>query len=507
MPLSLEAQPDVWAKPLPRFALAARRGLGLLAAAFGFVRFLYLRADFPNFSPWAIDQAKYTDEGWWASAAVRQRLSGYWNLPGDYNPGVALPVWPASLGVLFRLTGVSVVAARALEVSLSVATLGTVYLLVRRYTQTQNDWAPTVTALLVATSPFAFAYSRLAILDPCVVFEFSLLLLIASYAKERRSLALVGLACGIPVLLLTKTTAVVLLPAVAWIAWSAMENYPAKRRLLAMGLVVLFAALAVRGYVAYVFISGYGVDYRDFYDANSLDPIDWSGALATLRGILVSCIWTGRIVFPLAMIAGGLALVWLRELWRNPLFTACWLALGGQMTFLFATQGSYAPRYFLPMLVPFAIIIALAIDRSRECGGQAVYILSLITLATAVSMNIWAVAGFLVHRTTQFYDAAVAIQRIVKESPSSNDLVLGVSGSSLSLITGLPSISDVYGTVSLSEKVAIYRPGWFLAWNSVNASDLEALREYRLVEVARYPAFDDDERNLLILYQLVPPER
>jgi hypothetical protein len=95
------------------------------------LRFAYLRADFPNHSPWILDQAKYTDEGWWASAAVRHLLIGHWQVAGDYNPAAAVPVWPVLLTMLFHFTGVNIVAVRALNVSFSLATVVLVYVLVR----------------------------------------------------------------------------------------------------------------------------------------------------------------------------------------------------------------------------------------------------------------------------------------------------------------------------------------------------------------------------------------
>ena len=101
-----------------------------IAAALSAARFFHLSADFPNWSPWMQDQAKFTDEGWWASAAVRHALSGHWYVAGDYNPAAALPVWPILLGGLFHFTGVSVVAARAFTVAVSIATLFVVYFLV-----------------------------------------------------------------------------------------------------------------------------------------------------------------------------------------------------------------------------------------------------------------------------------------------------------------------------------------------------------------------------------------
>jgi len=77
---------------------------------------VHLKADFPNYSPW-MDWSKYTDEGWYGNAAIEHYLRGHWFVPGDFNPAVALPVWPLMEAAVFHFTGVSVVAVRALTVA------------------------------------------------------------------------------------------------------------------------------------------------------------------------------------------------------------------------------------------------------------------------------------------------------------------------------------------------------------------------------------------------------
>jgi len=47
----------------------------------------------------------------------------------------------------------------------------------------------------------------------------------------------------------------------------------------------------------------------------------------------------------------------------------------------------------------------------------------------------------------------------------------------------------------MTEKVARYQPGWYLAWNDVAREDHDYLSDYRLEKVASYPAFDDDDRG------------
>jgi hypothetical protein len=60
--------------------------------------------------------------------------------------------------------------------------------------------------------------------------------------------------------------------------------------------------------------------------------------------------------------------------------------------------------------------------------------------------------------------------------------------------------------MELSDRVRAYQPGWYIAWNQVDDDKMDALTPiYHLNRVAEFPAMDDPERNLLILYRLDPP--
>jgi hypothetical protein len=156
------------------------------------------------------------------------------------------------------------------------------------------------------------------------------------------------------------------------------------------------------------------------------------------------------------------------------------------------------------MLVPVVIVIVLALEEFRTHSPKWLYLGCLAPIAVACVINVTVIVTFLRHPTFQFYDAGTSIARIVRAEPNHSQLLLGVSGDDLSLMTGLPSINDVYGTKPLAQKVALYHPGWYLAWNGINAPEQAALSHYRIERVADYPAFDDDERNRLILFRLTP---
>jgi hypothetical protein len=523
-----------------------------IIGALSVAKFLYLSADFPNWSIWMIDQAKFTDEGWWAGAAVMHALTGHWYVAGDYNPAVALPVWPILLGVLFHFTGVSVVAARALNVLLSTATLGVVFVLVRRSAGGKSDTPALWATLLLASSPFAFVFNRLAILETLVVFEFCLLMLAASCASAKRIGPLAALAALATTMLLTKTTAALLIPAVGWMAWSSIgRNAPGLLKSIAA--LILVPAAFVKGYAAFASALGYGADYNYFFGVNAMPDIDWRQTLSTLHDLFLNCFWIDRVLYPVGLVILVVTAAWKRKLWSNPLFTASWIAIGAQVAFIFHRQDDYAPRYFLAMLPPLVWIVALTFSellaharkndsqnpaseipsppkplhapslrvfRERmgnhephpahlESGfwtSSKTALLLLVAMAGAVVANAVMIGQFFTHREYGFHDAAISIQAIIRSHPEQKPLMLGVSGPQISLMTGIPSINDFYGTEDAAEKLARYQPGWYLAWNGIAPENEALLAPYRLEKMASYPAFDDDERTTLILYRMVRRE-
>jgi len=476
-----------------------RIGIWAAVAALSVVKFCYLSADFPNESPWMMDQAKFTDEGWWANAAVMHAISGHWFVAGDYNPAVALPVWPVLLGILFHFTGVGVLAARALNVAISIATLGVIFLLVRRFSEGRE--APALLAvLLLAASPFAFAFNRLAILETLVAFEFCVLMLVASFATARKAWPLIAIMLLTTAMLLTKTTGAVLLPAVLWVAWSAMGRkfWTLVRAGMAVAVVPV---LLIKGYAAIVTRMGYGADYKYFFDVNALPDIQWGQTLSTLHDFFVNCFWVDRVLYPLGLAILLVTVAWKRKLWTNPLFAASWMVMAAEAVFIFRRQDDSAPRYFFAMLAPLVWIVVLTFGELVTHARKTALLL-VLAIGGAVIANGWMIGGFLTHRDYDYRDAAESIAAIVRSHPEQKALLLGVSGPQISLMTGIPAINDYYGTEDGAEKLARYQPGWYVAWDGAVADNKDLLAPYALEKLASYPVFDDDDRTTLVLYKM-----
>jgi hypothetical protein len=508
--------------------------LAISAVFFG-LHFVHLTADFPNNSPW-VDWSKYTDEGWYGDAAIRHILFGTWRFPGDFNPAAALPVWPTLELMVFKVTGVSLPAARSLTLVVFAVTLATLYRLIARHTRPRTDHsgpplAAALCVLFLCTSPFLFVFERMAILEPLLICIAALSLLAASHLHPihlpvRLSLRFalyalpsVSLALLLPVAVLTKTTAICLFPSIFYMVW-ARAGYrfrPALRLALPPAIIGLLL------WCVYYFLlvrPHFLADYQYLFSANAYTGIELEPFATVVLNTLGDGLWMGYVLYSAFFVAVVLTLFWRPRLLTNPLVPALWLWIAGYFFFL-AYHNNLQPRYYLVIAVPITAFVAIAIDAFRQqkyMGASGSDSRTWVRAASTLLATVLVLAitvpdaarqiGFLRNPTYDFTSAAAQIKQIVLADKDHPNLILSISGSDITLMTGLPSIDDDFGTDDLNVRAANYRPGWYIAWNEVEDDKADALSPlYTLNRVAEFPVMDDPDRNLLILYRLDPKDQ
>ena len=481
---------------------------------------VHLRADFPNHSPW-MDYAKYTDEGWYGKAAIDHYALGKWYLPGDFNSAVALPVLPALELAVFYFTGPGLAAARLLILALFAANLLLVYFLVRAQ---GRRWAALLAVTLLASNAFLYAFSRLAILEPLLVFFLLASWMLALSLPQRsvpRNAALAACGLVICLMILTKTTAISLLPSTLYLLWSNSGPRLAPR----LKAIAVTAIAAATPWSAYYFLwvrPRYLVDYRYFFTANQYGhPATLTACASNLWNALHATLWISPTLVTLLLVIVAVSLLYFRSLWRNPLAIASLLAIAGYSVFI-AWHNNLQPRYYQVIAFPLMIVLALAAEglvsisartNPTSVRGPASFLkhaaVAAVAIALAVSTaaNSRQIISWVRHPEYTWLNAATALTRYIDQHPNGNRLLLSISGDDITLITGLPAICDDFGAWDLPARTRYYQPGWYAAWNEIDegtAADLAT--QYRLEQVAGFDAFDDPDRDHLILYKLHPLE-
>ena len=318
----------------------------------------------------------------------------------------------------------------------------------------------------------------------------------------------------LPLMVLTKTTGLFLTPAVAWMLLAAAGYRLRPFLRLVLGPAVLGLCLWL-AYFLLIVRPHFLLDYRYLFSANAYTGITRENFGQVLLGTVKYGMWMGRIFYPLAGAALIFALLRARALRQHPVIPALLLWVIGYAAFL-AYHNNLQPRYYLVVAVPLTLLLTAVCERvvlplasSRAAQVTAAAVLTGL-FAVVILRDARETVHFVRHPEYTLLNAAREVRQYIDQDrqndPGHSPLILSISGSDISLMTGLPSICDDFGTLELPDRVKKYRPGWYLAWNQIDDDKMDAMTPlYQPVRVATFPAMDDPDRNVLVLYRLDPP--
>ena len=253
-------------------------------------------------------------------------------------------------------------------------------------------------------------------------------------------------------------------------------------------------------YFAWLVHSGLLEDFQYLFSANAYTSISSDSFRTVVAQTLQNGVWIGPLLYPLCLVA-LLAALFRPAVWRDPVFTSLALWALGYMGFM-AWHANLQPRYYLVVAVPLLLLLVRGALHLAAWNSLSLYALAPLLLVVLLQ-EMQSTLHYMLHPEYSFQAAADRIAKIVESEPLHSHTVLSISGSNLSLMTGLPSICDDFGTMDLEDRIAAYRPGWFVTWNFVEDDKMQALtRFYHLTRVAAFPVMDDPDRNVMIVYRL-----
>jgi 4-amino-4-deoxy-L-arabinose transferase-like glycosyltransferase len=465
------------------------------------LRLWHLRADFPDFHFYSQERARFTDEGFYTSAALHHFTLGRAYVPGSWNPAVFMPVWPLLVGLVFHFTGISVVAARSLAVVCTWVGVLLAYAVARQY---RSQTFACIAAFLMAASALGFFYGRLAILEP----SFVMFLLLAIYLAGKVHpgsyvmAAVVGLVFVAATL--TKTTAPFLLPAVLYPMWANNRaSRTVARRMLAVSIAVILLLL---GGAKLIWLLHYSPDAKIILGLRPWWQLEHF-PLRLLRFFFRGT-WIDPVLFPLAL-AGVVAAAWrLRSFWHDTLFVTAFLWEAGYAAFI-AFHYDGPPRYFVTLIAPTSWLAMIFLEWMWQTNKRVALAAS-ACVAASVLWNIASIGDYLLHPRYSLVDASIAIKQVIvaehKANPAQPELLIGRGADEISLLSGGMAAIDSDGAMPLAEKLDVYHPGWFMDWTggppTLRMETVAAHR--RLVERAAYPELDRYRNAGIVLYQIFP---
>lgn len=481
-----------------------KRYLILLVAMVGMLalRLWHIRADFPGYHFYSQDGAKFTDEGFYTSAALNYYTLGHAYVPGGWNPGVFMPVWPLMVGLVFHFSGVSVAAARSLGVVCTWISVLLAYAITRQYRSRQFAC---FTAFLIAVNALGFFYSRLAILEPAFVMFLLLAIYLAGKVEPGGYVlaAMVGIVFAL--MTLTKTTGLFVLPAVLYPIFAKNRtDRVAAGKLLAVSVGVILLLL---GCAKLIWFYRFEPDAKIILGLNPMWQLENSPlrlARFFLRGT-----WIDPVLFPLALAGFIAAVVRLRFFWKDTLFVTAFLWEMGYAAFIvFHYDGP--PRYFVAMIVPtvwLALIFVAWLCREHRPVGIA----AAACIAACVVGNVISIFAYLARPEYTLYKASVSIKRMIAADhalyPETNELLIGRGVDQISLLSGGFPTMDSDGAMPLAEKMDVYRPGWFMAWNwDVPLRKATVESKSKLAPRASFDVLGSRGENRITLYQVLPKQ-
>jgi hypothetical protein len=471
------------------------------ATAMYALMFLHLLADFPHGAPWS-DMSKTTDEGWYGGGALHHFVFGHWYLPDSFNPAVAMPMWPLMLGGWFSITGAGMLQARLLAVLLYGVSL---VLMVSLLREEGCEWlACAGAALLMSATSFCYVFDRMALLEPATVFWWVLGLWVAGKAAAGGWWRAAATGLVIVALVWTKTTGVALEISILYFLCARAREQ--RRSWVRPAVTAITTAVVVWCvyFVAWV-RPRYLQDFKLVFALNNYRS-HLTILPAMLRQTFVSGFGTNTVLFPVGLVIIAVAVVWMRELWRKPLFASAVLAGGMDLAFILY-HGNFQPRYYLVVAMPLVIVVVMGVEELWRKGMRRTALMGAGALLGVALVMTVRTLGYAMHPTYTHRDMAMAVAETMRASGDVDPVLYGGGADDISLFTGVRSIA-VYHPEGL-RPLERYRPGWMGVWlNWEKDAVNQVLPEYELQPVATFRVYEDQpDHNDFVLYRMVPRGR
>ncbi len=439
--------------------------LFLYAVIFLLLRFIHLDADFPE---WLTQSGSiFTDEGWYANAAVRYFISGNWYLPGDFNPVTNMPVSQIIFHYSFSMFDLS------LSVGRSTTALIFIFLSVLSSMLLYKKYGPLPAILcltLMATTFTGFAFSRIMITGLIATFfVISAIYIIRPIEANISHTRIFFSSLFIGVGMLTKTTMVFAVPVLFYLSWwHAKDN----REFIKYFLLSLFVLVIVVGGFNLYSKQIYLDDYIYFSQLNFAARqhhgfVDW---ILNIPKVIVGLKAFGYyfIVINVLMIFSGF---FVSRRFRKDPFVHVFLMYIILYMGLLSLVAYNPPRYYLPLLVPIILLsvisvfeIKIWIKDSIKPVSQKIIVLPMLLIFSVSLIESFKVVNYLTNLNYSYINMIRETKEIIESRGSdlTSVLLFGANADTVSIETGIPAANSIIRVDSVKNGLKTLKPDYVL---------------------------------------------
>jgi hypothetical protein len=452
---------------------AAKTAIAGAAILFLALRFLHLQADFPRH--YTTSGVLYTDEGSYCNNAIAHALTGTWYVEGDFNPGVNLPVYPLVQRLSFALFGFGLSSARLTILLFFLALLLLLYLIIKRGGDANWFW---LCLLLIAVNFNTFVYSRLALLEiPMTFFTMGSVALTLAAIKNGRFLYIFLAALSTALGLLTKTTAVFVIPIIFFIL--LYQENPIRLKLILCSIYCFFLGILLCFYYA-IIVSPHLADYQ-FYYATNIYTRTQDSLFQLVRGF-VKAVYYGKdidlILYPLVMIFSVALFLKDRSFRKSLLVWICLIWIGVYLM-LIGSQDYVPSRFYAPMIVPVAVLAVLILNHLRVIASRPFFLYFFAAaLFLSVAFGGARILNYVCHPEYTWMYMTNDLKAQIAADRCKAPVLLGHFSNSITLATGIPSVNEQFGTNNLDYRITRYHPNYYVCLGEIKPNVRTTLQKY-----------------------------
>lgn len=171
----------------------------------------------------------------------------------------------------------------------------------------------------------------------------------------------------------------------------------------------------------------------------------------------------------------------------------------------FSASNYAAPRYFLVLIVPIALIVPLTV-KYFEVHSSWKKFLFLSVFILSILISFFRIAFYWHSPSFSFINMAKQVETYLYSKPEHSQVLMGHFADSLALAAKIESVNDRMGFQTLPYRIEKFNPGYYISIGEIDESIAPTLKQYyQLNLLKKFDVYQNhDYGKAVFFYELIP---